>query len=251
MIDVAGVSCRIHGTEILAPATLRIPDGQITALIGPNGAGKSTLLRLIGRIAPLQSGRVSIDGLDLAGTASDRLARQMAFLGQSTALASRLRVGELVAFGRWPHCHGRPGPDDRAAVAAALAEFGLVGLAGRFMDELSGGQAQRAHLAMAAAQDTPWLLLDEPMNNLDLAHARTLMEALARRRAQGGSALVVLHDLNFAAGWADRVVAMKAGRIHAEGTPDEVLTSDILSDLYDTPIEVGRHRGRPLVLHHM
>lgn len=251
MIEVSDVSCHLQGAQILAPATLTIPSGKITALIGPNGAGKSTLLRLIGRIAPLQTGKIVVDGLDLAQTPSDKLARQMAFLGQSTTLASRLRVRELVAFGRWPHCHGRPGPTDHAAVDAALAEFALTDLASRFMDELSGGQAQRAHLAMTAAQNTPWLLLDEPMNNLDLAHARTLMTYLDATRAKGGSVLIVLHDLNFASGWADNIVAMKNGHIHAQGTPAEVLTAPSLSDLYDTDIAVGEYQGRPLVLHHM
>lgn len=251
MIEVRDVSCQMQGAEILAPATLTLPEGKITALIGPNGAGKSTLLRLIGRIAPLQTGHVTIDGLDIVRTPSDRLARQMAFLGQTTALASRLRVRELVAFGRWPHSYGRPGPEDRAAVEAALAEFALTDLADRFMDEISGGQAQRAHLAMTAAQATPWLLLDEPLNNLDLAHARALMAYLAERRARGGSVVIVLHDLNFASGWADHVVAMKNGRIEAEGAPSDVLTGPILSALYDTEITVGDYRGKPLILHHL
>lgn len=251
MIEISDVSCRLQGTDILAPATLTIPAGKITAMIGPNGAGKSTLLRLIGRIEPLQTGRVAIDGLDLADTSSDRLARQMAFLGQTTMLASRLRVRELVAFGRWPHCHGRPTATDHDAVARSLADFALDDLQHRFMDELSGGQAQRAHLAMTAAQDTPWLLLDEPMNNLDLAHARTLMTYLAALRDKGGSVVIVIHDLNFASGWADHIVAMKDGKIFAQGTPSEVLTSEVLSTLYDTEIAVGEYQGRPLVLHHM
>lgn len=250
-IEISGLRHAIRGTEILAPATLTIPAGRITALIGPNGAGKSTLSRLIARIEPPPAGTVAVNGLDVATTRTGRLARELAFLGQHTTLASRLRVRELVAFGRWPHCHGRPGPEDHAAVARALDDFDLAPLAGRFLDTLSGGQAQRAHLAMAVAQRTPWLILDEPLNNLDLAHARALMAHLARLRDAGGSILVVLHDLNFAAAWADNVVAMKAGRVVAEGPPEAVLTEDRLSALYDTEIRVGTHGGRPLVLHHL
>ncbi|MCA0270660.1 MAG: ATP-binding cassette domain-containing protein [Proteobacteria bacterium] len=250
-IEISGLSHAVRGAEILAPTNLKLPAGRITALIGPNGAGKSTLSRLIARIEPPVTGRVLVNGLDVATTSTDRLARELAFLGQHSWLASRLRVRELVAFGRWPHCKGRPGPADRAAVDRALAEFGLLPIAGRFLDTLSGGQAQRAHLAMTAAQETPWLILDEPLNNLDLAHARALMAHLARLRDGGGSILVVLHDLNFAAGWADHVVAMKDGRIVAEGTPADVLTAPALSSLYETEICVGEHQGRPLVLHHL
>ena len=251
MIEILDLSFGVGGTRILAPTRLRLPAGRITALIGPNGAGKSTLSRLIARIETPPPGTVRVNGLDVAATPGGRLAREMAFLGQHTGLASRLRVRELVAFGRWPHCHGRPGPADQAAVAQALADFELEPLAHRFLDTLSGGQAQRAHLAMAAAQQTPWLILDEPLNNLDLAHARALMAHLARLRDAGGSVLIVLHDLNFAAAWADHVVAMKAGAVVAEGPPAQVLTGPHLSALYETEIAVSTQGGRLLVLHHL
>lgn len=251
MIEVSDLSFAVGGVQILAPTTLTLPAGQITALIGPNGAGKSTLSRLIARIETPPPGTVRVNGLDVAATPGGRLARELAFLGQHTGLASRLRVRELVAFGRWPHCHGRPGPADQAAITRALRDFELEPLAHRFLDTLSGGQAQRAHLAMAAAQETPWLILDEPLNNLDLAHARALMAHLARLRDAGGSVLIVLHDLNFAAAWADHVVAMKAGAVVAAGPPAQVLTGPHLSALYETEIAVSTQGGRPLVLHHL
>jgi iron complex transport system ATP-binding protein len=252
MIQIDQVSHAIGGTPILHDISTRLPKGRLTALIGPNGAGKSTLLRLIGRLEPLQAGRITVAGHDVARTPTDRLARVMAILGQQTAIASRLRLSELVAFGRWPHHKGRPGPADRARVAEALEAFALAPLAHRFLDEVSGGQAQRAHIAMAFAQDTDWLLLDEPLNNLDMAHARALM---ARLRAlvdhAGRSVAMVVHEINYAAAWADHVIAMKDGRVIAEGPAAEVLTEALLSDLYDAPIRVGQHLGRPLVLHHV
>lgn len=251
MIEITGLSHSIGPSEILCDLTLDLPGGALTALIGPNGAGKSTLLRLIGRLEPVQRGRIRVDGLDVARTATAELALKLAVLGQQTGVASRLRVRELVGFGRWPHCHGRPGPADRAVVERALDAFGLAPLADRFLDELSGGQAQRAHIAMIVAQDTDWLLLDEPLNNLDMAHARSLMARVAGLvRDQGRGAVVVVHDVNHAAAWADHIVALKAGRIHAAGPADAVLTGGVLSALYDTPVEVIRHNGRPLVLHH-
>nr|WP_111299495.1 ATP-binding cassette domain-containing protein [Paracoccus saliphilus] len=252
MIQIDQVGHAIGGTAILHGITTTLPKGRLTALIGPNGAGKSTLLRLIGRLEPLQQGRITVAGHDVATTPTDRLALVMAILGQQTAIASRLRLSELVAFGRWPHHKGRPGPADRAKVDEALQAFALTPLAARFLDEVSGGQAQRAHIAMAWAQDTDWLLLDEPLNNLDMAHARGLMRRLRSLVDQGGrSVAMVVHEINYAAAWADHVIAMKAGRVVAEGPAGEVLTEALLSDLYDVPISVGQHQGRPLVLHHV
>lgn len=251
MIRIEGVSHRIGAAPILHDIDLTLPRGKLIALIGPNGAGKSTLLRLVARLEPLQAGRIEIDGLDLATTPTERLALTMAVMGQQTHIASRLRVAELVGFGRWPHHHGRPRAADRAAVEAALEAFGLAPLRNRFLDEISGGQAQRAHLAMTFAQGTDWLLLDEPLNNLDMAHSRALMARLADLvRGSGRSVVTVVHEVNYAAAWADHVVAMKGGRVVAEGPPETVLTEPVLSALYDTPVEVMRHDDRPLVLHH-
>lgn len=252
MIQIQSVSHQIGGTRILHDISANIPARRLTALIGPNGAGKSTLLRLIGRLEPLQSGQITVAGHDIARVPTAQLAKVMAILGQQNAIASRLRLRELVGFGRWPHHQGRPGPADRARVAEALEAFALTPLAGRFLDEVSGGQAQRAHIAMAFAQDTEWMLLDEPLNNLDMTHARSLMarlRALVDQQARGVA--IVVHEVNYAAAWADHVIAMKDGRVMAEGPPDAVLTEATLSQLYDAPISVGRHAGRPLVLHHV
>ena len=251
MIRIARLNHRIGPSPILHDITTDLPKGRLTALIGPNGAGKSTLLRLIGRLEPLQSGRITLDGADIATTPTETLALRMAVLGQQTAIASRLRLRELVGFGRWPHHRGRPGAGDARAVAEALEALALTDLADRFLDEVSGGQAQRAFLAMVLAQATDWLLLDEPLNNLDMAHARSLMARLARLRDSGKSVVTVIHEVNYAAAWADHVVALKQGRIIAQGSPHQVLTEATLSALYDTPVQVMQHAGRPLILHHL
>lgn len=251
MIRVADVNHQIDDNPILTNVSCDIPQGEVTALIGPNGAGKSTLLKLMGRIEPLQTGHVAINDLDVGTTPSGQLALEMAYLGQNLSVASRLRVRELIGFGRWPHCKGHPGPVDHAAVHDALVTFDLVPFADRFLDELSGGQAQRAHLAMTFAQSTPWMLLDEPLNNLDMAHSRALMKRLSDLRDAGRSVVIVLHDLNHAAAWADHLIAMKNGRIAASGTAEEVLTPQTLAALYETDVQVLRYAGRPLVLHHI
>ncbi|WBU52683.1 ABC transporter ATP-binding protein [Paracoccus sp. SCSIO 75233] len=251
MIELSAVRHDIDRTPILHGITARIPKGKLTALIGPNGAGKSTLLRLIGRLEPLQSGEIVVDGHDIRITPTAELARVLAVLGQQTVIASRLRLAELVGFGRWPHHHGHPRPQDRQAVDAALKAFDLSPLSSRFLDEVSGGQAQRAFLAMTFAQDTDWLLLDEPLNNLDMSHARALMARLSELvRETGKSVVVVVHEVNYAASWADHIIALKDGRVAATGTPDQVLTTQTLTDLYNTPVEIMQHKGRPLVLHH-
>ena len=251
MIRIEGLGHGIGKARILDGIDLTLPAGRITALIGPNGAGKSTLLSLIARLEPLQQGRIEVAGLDVARTPTEALARALAILPQNAGVASRLRVRELVAFGRWPHHRGRPGPQDRDLVERALERLGLAPLADRFLDQLSGGQRQRAHLAMAFAQATDWLLLDEPLAALDMAHARALMQELAALRDAGRSVVMVLHEVNHAAAWADHVVAMKAGRIVAEGPPDAVFTPAVLEPLYDMPLKVERYGGRPLVLHHL
>ncbi|MEI4486652.1 ATP-binding cassette domain-containing protein [Frigidibacter sp. MR17.14] len=250
-IEVQGLSHSIGAAKILSDIDLTLPAGKVTALIGPNGAGKSTLLRLIGRLMPCSQGRITLDGLDVTATDTTELARHVAIMGQDTPVASRLTVAELVGFGRWPHHRGRPRIDDDLAIAAAITRFGLDPLAHRFLDELSGGQRQRAFLAMTFAQSTPWLLLDEPLNNLDMSHARSLMRELGRLRDEGKSIVVVIHEVNYAAAWADHVVAMQEGRVIAQGTPAEVLTPAVLGPLYDMELEVTEVGGRPLVLHHL
>lgn len=251
MIEISQVTHAIGGAAILSDVTLSLPAGRISALIGPNGAGKSTLLSLIARLQPLQAGRIAVAGLDVARTPTDRLARALAILPQNAAVHSRLRVRELVAFGRWPHHQGRPGPADRALVDEAIARMGMESLADRFLDELSGGQRQRAHLAMAFAQGADWLLLDEPLAALDMAHARRLMQELSALRDAGKSVVMVLHEVNHAAAWADHVVALKAGRVVAEGSSAQVFRPEVLEPLYDMTLKVTEVEGRPMVLHHL
>ena len=251
MIQIEGVSHRIGTAQILEDIGMDLPAGRITALIGPNGAGKSTLLSLIARLTPLQSGRITVSGFNISQTPTEALARIMAVLPQQSMISSRLRVRDLVAFGRWPHHHGRPGPQDRRLTDEAIEQLALTPLAHRFLDELSGGQRQRAHLAMAFAQNTDWLLLDEPLAALDMAHARTLMRELARMRDGGKSIVMVLHEVNHAAAWADHVVALKGGRLVAQGTPAEVFTPSVLEPLYDMSLRVEQFEGRPLILHHL
>ena len=253
MIRVRGLHHSLGGAEVLRGLDLDLPRHGLTALIGPNGAGKSTLLHLVARQMRVQRGRIEVDGLDVARTPGRVMARHLAILAQRDEIAARLTVAELVGYGRWPHHRGRPGPKDEAARDAALAAFDLRTLADRHLDELSGGQRRRALVAMAVAQGTPWLLLDEPLAALDPGHAQALMARLHAMSRPGTpeprAVVAVLHDVNHAAAWADRVVALKGGRVLAEGPPEAVLTPATLRTLYGVdarPVPHGRRFFVPL-----
>lgn len=249
MIKVEGVTYQIVRQEILSDVSVNIPKGGVTALIGPNGAGKSTLLSLIARLMPLQTGTIHVDGQAIGQTPSDTLARSLAILPQASDIAPRLTVAQLVRFGRYPHSKGRPTPACLEKVEEAMMRFDLGALQDRMIDTLSGGQRQRALIAMSYAQDTDYLLLDEPLNNLDIAAARHLMKLLqTMARAEGKTILIVLHDINYAGAYADRIVAMRKGRIMAEGLPQSVISTQALAEIFDTDAHVVLQDGRPLVM---
>ncbi|KXF76410.1 iron ABC transporter ATP-binding protein [Paramesorhizobium deserti] len=251
MIDISDVSLTLGGSVILDQISLTLPKGGVTALVGPNGAGKSSLLSLIARLRPLQTGRITVDGHPIDTTPTRQLAKVMAILRQDPGVASRLRVAELVGFGRFPHSGGRLTAEDRRIVAETLERFDLTGLASRFIDTLSGGQRQRALVAMTFCQGTGTVLLDEPLNNLDMFHARELMRMLRKIADEHGkTVLVVLHDINHAAAHADRIVAMKDGRIAAAGDTASIIRPDLLEMVFGFPMQVETIAGRLTVLHH-
>ncbi|MCU1434806.1 MAG: iron transporter ATP-binding protein [Pseudarthrobacter sp.] len=244
MIDVRNVSKSYGGQQVLNDVTCMIPRGGITSIIGPNGAGKSTLLSLISRLQPLESGAVSVSGLDIAATPSRDLARTMAILRQENHLTMRLTVRDLVAFGRFPHSGGRPTVEDLAKVEEAIAHLDLSSMADKFVDELSGGQRQRAYIAMVLAQDTEYLLLDEPLNNLDMKHSVEMMRLLRRLSDELGKTIVlVVHDINFASCYSDTILAMKNGRVVHQGTPAEIMQAAMLHDVYDIDIRIEEIDG--------
>jgi len=252
MIRIDGVSHRIGGAPILEDIRLELPRGGITALIGPNGAGKSTLLGLMARLEKLQQGRISFDGLDIGRTPTAELARKLAILRQENHLTARLSVEELVTFGRYPHHKGRPDAKDRERVAEAIAFLNLSDLRHRFLDSLSGGQRQRAWIAMCLAQDTDYVLLDEPLNNLDMRQAReVMMRVREAATGLGRGFVIVLHDINYAALYADRIVALKQGRVVAEGCPAEIVRPDMLARIFDMQIEVVQLAGHPVAIHQL
>lgn len=249
MIEVQGITYTLgNDMRILDGIDLSLDTGQVVALIGPNGAGKSTLFGLMARIMPLQSGKVSFGGYDVATTDSRKLAQVLAMLTQENHVQGRLRVRELLMFGRYPHHQGQPTQADHDKVNAVIAEFELDALADRFLSDLSGGQRQRVLIAMVVCQDTPYLLLDEPLNNLDMYHAGRLMRKLRKLAKAGKTIVIVLHDINQAAQFADTVVMMKSGQVIATGEPAAVLTCQTIEQLYHVDVTVLMHNGKPIVV---
>ncbi|MBG6182394.1 iron complex transport system ATP-binding protein [Arthrobacter sp. CAN_A214] len=244
MISVTGVSKRYGTSTVVDNVSCEIKEGGVTSIIGPNGAGKSTLLSMVSRLLPMDAGVVSVDGLDVTATQGRELGRKMAILRQDNQLAVRLTVRDLVGFGRYPHHGGRPGPGDRAQVEQAMDYVDLADLADRFVDELSGGQRQRAFIAMVLAQDTDYLLLDEPLNNLDMKHSVEMMRLLRRLTNDLGKTVVlVIHDINFASCYSDDIIAMCEGRIIHQGPPARIMQPEVLQDIYDIDIRIEEIDG--------
>ncbi|MEM9632840.1 MAG: ATP-binding cassette domain-containing protein [Pseudomonadota bacterium] len=251
MIEIENVTFHHGRSLILKDVSLTLEKGGITALIGPNGAGKSTLFALMARLLPLQSGSIAFDGMDIRRTASRDLAKKLAILRQDTHVASRISVRDMVGFGRFPHHQGRATRQDHEKVARALEIFDLTDLSNRFIDELSGGQRQRVLVAMAYAQDTEYLLLDEPLNNLDMHFARNLMHQLRDLADNHGKTIVVvLHEINYAAAHADTIVALKNGQVAVKSKTDTFMTEQNLEQVYDMPVRIRMIDGLKVALHH-
>lgn len=253
MIKLNNISHHIGKQKILHDITLSLPTAQVIALIGPNGAGKSTLFSVMARLQPLQSGQVSFavdnEERDIVSCQARTLAKTVAMLGQDNHVQGRLRVHELLMFGRYPYHQGQPTVGDQQKVQEILERFELEPLAERFLSTLSGGQRQRVLIAMIVCQDTPYLLLDEPLNNLDMYHAGRLMRELRQlSHNQQKTVVIVLHDINQAAQFADTVVTMKAGEVMAVGRPADVITQETMKDLYNVDVTVLNHQGRPVIV---
>jgi len=240
-----GSSCVVDGVSLTLPAR------GITSIIGPNGAGKSTFLSMVSRLMSMDMGTVKVDGLDVTKTPSDVLARRLSILRQDNHMTARLTVRDLVSFGRYPYSKGRLTIEDKQHIDDAIGYLNLVELADRFLDELSGGQRQRAFVAMVLCQDTDYVLLDEPLNNLDMKHAMGMMKLLRRAANELGKTVVlVLHDINFASWYSDYIVAMKNGKVANQGPAAEMIQPKVLSEIYDMEIKVHEIGGQRISLYY-
>lgn len=251
MIVASHVSKSYGETLVVQDVSLKLPASGVTSIVGPNGAGKSTLFSMISRLLPMNQGSITVDGLDIQTTAGDELARRMSILRQDNHILARLTVRDLVTFGRYPHSKGRPTSIDQEHVERALDHLDLQGFSERFLDELSGGQRQRAFVAMVLCQDTPYVLLDEPLNSLDLKHSVSMMQLLRRAADElHKSIILVIHDINFASCYSDHIIAMKEGRIAFQGSPEEFMQPAVLQDIYDIEITTQQIGDRHIAIYY-
>ena len=251
MITLTGVRKEYSSEVTIGPVDLRIPKGGVTALVGPNGAGKSTLLTMIGRLLGLDQGTIDIAGHDVSKTASKDLAKVVSILRQENHFVTRLTVRQLVAFGRFPHSKGRLTVTDEEIVSRAIDFLALTDLEHRYLDQLSGGQRQRAYVAMVLCQDTEYVLLDDPRNNLDMRHSVQMMQHLRRAAEElERTIVIVLHDINFAGHYADHICAVKDGSVVEFGTPAEIMTDDVLTRVFETPVTVVDGPNGPLAVYY-
>lgn len=250
MIETRGLSKKYHDTVVVNDISVQISKGGLTAIIGPNGAGKSTLLSMISRLTSMSAGSVEIDGLDVTRTSGPELAKRLSILRQHNESTLRLTVRDLVAFGRFPHSAGRLTAEDQQHIDEAIAYLELGEYQYRHLDELSGGQRQRAYVAMVMCQDTDYVLLDEPLNNIDMRHAVGMMQLLRRAADEKGKTIVVvLHDINFASCYADQIIAMRGGQLAYQGTPEQIICNEVLSDLYEIPMQVHELDGQRICVY--
>ncbi|MHA6494634.1 ATP-binding cassette domain-containing protein [Pseudomonas borbori] len=251
MFDLQSVSFSLPDRTLLHPLSLTIAHGQMVGLIGHNGSGKSTLLKLLARQQAPSGGSLSLDGKPLADWQERAFAREVAYLPQQLPAASSLTVRELVGFGRYPWhgLLGRFSQKDHEKVAQALALTDTERFAERLVDSLSGGERQRVWLAMLLAQDSRYLLLDEPTSALDIAHqveVLALVRDLSQRLDLG--IVVVLHDINMASRYCDRLIALHSGRLLTQGSPQELMTDSTLEAIYGIPMNVLQHAGQPIAV---
>ncbi|MFP3323082.1 ABC transporter ATP-binding protein [Planococcus sp. SIMBA_160] len=239
MIQVRELTKLYGKKQVVENVSVDIRRGQITSFIGPNGAGKSTLLSMVSRLLDADTGEVLIDKTNTKAMKSNEFSKRVSILKQSNFMNVRLTIRELVSFGRFPYSKGRLNAEDEQMVDQAIDYMDLEDMQHSYLDELSGGQRQRAFIAMVIAQDTDYVLLDEPLNNLDMKHSVQIMKILRRLVNElGKTVIIVLHDINFASVYSDRIVALKNGRVVKDGPTEEIIQSDALKEIYDMDIPI-------------
>lgn len=239
MVEVRNVTKKYGSKHVVDNVSVKIAKGKITSFIGANGAGKSTLLSVISRLITKDAGEVLIEGRELGEWKSNELAKKISILKQSNHINIRLTIRELVCFGRFPYSQGNLSKEDWSYVDEAIRYMELEDIQHTYLDQLSGGQRQRAYIAMVIAQNTDYILLDEPLNNLDMKHSVQIMKVLRRLVDElNKTVVIVIHDINFASCYSDYIVALKDGSIVREGPTGDIIKRPVLKEIYDMDIKI-------------
>lgn len=242
---------RYDGKEIVKGVDLEIPKGKVLSMIGPNGAGKSTVMKMISRLIEHDDGVIEFDDRPLHHWKSKDLSKRLAILTQSNHIQMKLTVRELVSFGRFPYSGSHLTVEDEKIITQAIEYMELKSFEDHFIDELSGGQRQRAFIAMVIAQDTEYILLDEPTNNLDIYHSTNLMKMVRKLCDElGKTVILVLHEINYAAFYSDYICAFVDGKVASFGTVEEVMTKENLKKIYNVDFEIIKVEGKPLSIYY-
>lgn len=251
MIKLTGLSKKYNDTLVVSQASALFPLGEVTSIIGPNGAGKSTLLSMASRLTESDAGEVLIAGKPLSQWDTQELSKRLAVLRQSNNINMRFTIRELVAFGRFPHSKGRLTNEDNRIIDEALEHLDITHIQDKFLDQLSGGQRQMAFIAMVVAQDTDYIFLDEPLNNLDIKHSVEIMQTIRQLAHKMNKAVViVIHDINFASCYSDNIVAMRKGEVIKSGKVDEVIQQAIMEDIYNIPFKIQEVDGSRICMYY-
>ena len=238
-IEIRNITKSYGSKKVVDNVSVTIPTGKITSFIGPNGAGKSTVLSIISRLLSADNGDVYLNGELLNRKKSSDIAKQLAILKQTNNINLRLTIEDLVSFGRFPYSKGNLTQTDRTFIDNAIAYMDLDDIRHQYIDSLSGGQRQRAYIAMTLAQDTDYILLDEPLNNLDMKHSVQIMQVLRKLATElNKTVVIVIHDINFASCYSDYIVAMKNGKLVQQGEVNHIMQSPVLQDIYDMAIPI-------------
>lgn len=239
MIEIKNVVKKYGNKNVVDNVSMKILDGKITSFIGPNGAGKSTLLFMISRLVKRDGGEIFIDGKEVSNWDNDNLAKKLSILKQSNHINIRLTIRELVSFGRFPYSQGKLTKEDLKYIDEAIEYMKLSDIENKYLDQLSGGQRQRAYIAMVIAQNTDYILLDEPLNNLDMKHSVQIMKILRSLVDDLGKTIIlVIHDINFASYYSDYIVALKDGKLISHGDADEIIDKPVLEKIYNMDFEI-------------
>ena len=250
MIEIKNIFKKYRDKHVVNDVSFSIEKGKITSFIGPNGAGKSTVLGIVTRLIDGDGGEVIIEGKSLSDYHTKDLAKKIAILKQSNNISLKLTIRELVSFGRFPHSEGNLNAEDEKYIDEAIEYMKLSEIQDKYLDELSGGQRQRAYIAMVIAQNTEYILLDEPLNNLDMSHSVQMMKVLRDLCDDLGKTIVlVMHDINFASCYSDNIVALKNGRIEKVGTTDEIVKKEVLEDIYEMDFDIRDINGNKICVY--